>query len=211
MQGFHLLRKYVPLIAGAILLVSSCLIVTPPTGSPESGSFILTQGADLVTVVSTSSSSTMRSSFFSDTITVSGLSYSEFASNSQPYYAASSLPPVSATVPSLWLNFSKRRKKRRARSEIYIDILELTKERGPMTPFEIALYARLNHKRTKECITFLSLCNYLEQTSEIDGRASYVLTKEGLKFLERAEAFFSDHKLVTTEIPNHKGPQNSLR
>jgi predicted transcriptional regulator len=207
-QSFRLLRKHFPVIAGLILLISSCMIVTPFTRNTESGAIVSAQdsgsGSSTVITTTTSSPQSPTVSLFLNSFSQTssgGLGSVDFASSSQPYYATSSLPPVSTTVPCLLLNLSKRRKKRRARSEIYVDILELMKERGPMTPFEIALYARLNHKRTKECITFLNLCNYLQKTSETDGRTSYVLTREGLKFLERAEAFFNDH--VTSEISNH--------
>lgn len=195
MLGVRLRAKYFPVIVGLILVISSSVIVTSSSRSTQSISVVSTQSIGFSTMVGTASSQSASISLSINSVsqTSSGLASGEFASSSQPYYATSSLPPVSTTVPSLWLNFS-RRKKRRARSEIYIDILELVKDRGPMTPFEIALYARLNLKRAKDCITFLSLCNYLQQTREMDCRTSYVLTKEGLKFLERAEAFFNDHR-----------------
>ncbi len=58
-----------------------------------------------------------------------------------------------------------------------------------MTPFEIAFYGRLNHKRAKEYLDFLKLCGYL-QPEEEEGRVSYFLTNEGGAFLERAKALF---------------------
>lgn len=103
----------------------------------------------------------------------------------------SSLAGVTSAIPGLWMDTSKRR----SRSQIYVEILELMK-RGPMTPFEIAFYARLNHKRTKEYTEFLKRSGYLEVMLE-DGRSTLVLTKNGLSFLERAKALFQESAPAT--------------
>ena len=89
---------------------------------------------------------------------------------------------VTAAIPKVWWDFFQRRSK----FEIYVEVLELMK-RGPMTPFEVAFYARLNHKRTKEYAEFLAEAGYLQAMNE-DGRTFYALTKDGLGFLERVQA-----------------------
>ena len=88
------------------------------------------------------------------------------------------------TIPRLWLDASKRR----SRSQIYIEIVELL-TRGPMTPFEIAFYARLNHKRTKAYLEFLKSSGYLEVVDE-DGRTMYILTPGGRDFAGRVRSLF---------------------
>jgi len=94
----------------------------------------------------------------------------------------SAVSSVTAAVPKIWWDFFQRRSK----FEIYVEILELMK-RGPMTPFEVAFYARLNHKRTKEYTEFLAEAGYLQPANE-EGRALYALTKEGLGFLDRVQS-----------------------
>lgn len=200
------IKRYFPVVVTIILLTSFSTMIAPVIKNTESESIISTQGSTLSTTTSTPSSG-LTLSISSATKTNSDLE--QYASNSQLYFTTSSnLSSLSATIPSLWLNLNKRR--RRVRSQIYIEILELMKERGPMTPFEITLYARLNHKRTKECITFLSLCNYLQQTGEMDGRFSYVLTKEGLKFLERVEVFLRGNNVVANEVSSQQKQQYSF-
>jgi len=109
---------------------------------------------------------------------------------------------VTAAIPGLWLDASKRR----SRSQIYFEILELIK-RGPMTPFEIAFYARLNHKRTKEYTEFLKRSGYLKSLEE-DGRTTYVLTANGLAFIERVKSLFEENRTTTTtaEFPANFSP-----
>lgn len=75
---------------------------------------------------------------------------------------------------------------------MYVEILELIKERGLMTPFEIAFYGRLNHKRTKECMDYLSLSSFVRQIGKKDVKLSYVLTNEGAQLLQRLEALLTD-------------------
>ncbi|MDA4123593.1 MAG: hypothetical protein OK456_10480 [Thaumarchaeota archaeon] len=107
-----------------------------------------------------------------------------------PYYASAS-PSITSAIPGLWLD--EFDKKRRTRAQIYVEILELVRGRGPMTPFSIAFYGRLNHKRAKECVDFLKLCGYLQPEEEED-KVAYALTNEGAAFLERAKALFLRQK-----------------
>ena len=108
----------------------------------------------------------------------------------ESYYPSTS-PSITSAIPGLWLDESDR--KRRTRAQIYVEMLELVRGRGPMTPFEIAFYGRLNHKRTKECVDFLKLCGYLKPEEE-EGKVCYALTYEGVAFLERAKALFMGQK-----------------
>lgn len=105
----------------------------------------------------------------------------------QPWSATSGL---TAAVPKPWSDFFQRRSK----FEIYLEILEVMK-RGPMTPFEVAFYARLNHKRTKEYTEYLASNGYLQAVSE-DGKTVYVLTKDGTGFLEGVKSLFLRTKLI---------------
>lgn len=119
---------------------------------------------------------------------ISGLGTNQQTSFSQ--YAT-----ATAAIPGLWLDSSKRR----TRSQIYIEILELMK-RGPMTPFEIAFYARLNRKRTKDYTKFLKHNGFLQEEMEPEtGKIVYVLSKEGFHFLERAKALF-EHDITSSEF-----------
>jgi predicted transcriptional regulator len=105
----------------------------------------------------------------------------------QPYPATSGL---TAAVPKPWSDFSQRRSK----FEIYVEILEVMK-RGPMTPFEIAFYARLNHKRTKDYTEFLARSGFLQGVTK-GGRTVYVVTKEGVGFLEQVKNLFLRTRLI---------------
>ncbi len=118
-------------------------------------------------------------------------------SSSQSFSPAAPFTSVTSAIPGLWLDSSKRR----SRSQIYVEILELMK-RGPMTPFEIAFYARLNHKRTKEYVEFLKRSGYLEPIEE-DGRLTYVLSKNGIVFLEKVRDLFENPQ--TTGYVNFEG------
>jgi len=121
-----------------------------------------------------------------------GLGAGEFVVTPQAFSMFTSLTPA---VPKVWWDFFQRR----SRFEIYVEVLELMK-RGPMTPFELAFYARLNHKRTKEYVEYLEGVGYLQAVSE-DGRTVFVLTKDGNDFLERAKALFVEARLIT--VANH--------
>ena len=116
------------------------------------------------------------------------------SSNLQSYSSSLSLTSVTSAIPGLFLDSSKRR----SRSQIYVEILELMK-RGPMTPFEIAFYGRLNHKRTKEYAELLKRSGYLEAVVE-DERLSYVLTKNGIAFLERVKMLFEENGAPTEYV-----------
>lgn len=176
-----------------VLLFSSSLIIPTANSSGSAVSYpvhLQTTETGTVTITTTNPGGGALSfegiSSVAKTNIVS--TWSEDSSGAQPYYSMSSLSSVAAAIPGLWLDSSNR--KRRSRSQIYVEILELMKQRGPMTPFEIALYARLNHKRTKECLEFLELCGYQETVREEDQKIVNVLTKEGIAFLERARALF---------------------
>jgi len=58
-----------------------------------------------------------------------------------------------------------------------------------MTPFELAFYARLNHKRTKEYIRFLERAGYVEIIDE-DGRTICVLSASGGSLVERLRLIY---------------------
>jgi predicted transcriptional regulator len=121
-----------------------------------------------------------------------GLGAGETVVTPQPSSMVSSATPY---VPRLWWDFFQRRSK----FEIYVEILEVIK-RSPMTPFEIAFYARLNHKRTKEYVEFLVRNGYLHPIVE-DGKTLYALNKEGMGFLDRAKALFGGSRLI--EVVNY--------
>lgn len=108
----------------------------------------------------------------------------------------STIASVTASVPKAWWDFSQRRSK----FEIYVEMLELMK-RGPMSPFEVAFYARLNHKRTKEYAEFLAQAGYLQAVNE-DGRAMYALTKDGLGFLERVQSLLVGPGIIEVANPS---------
>ena len=110
--------------------------------------------------------------------------------------APSAFSSVTAAVPKVWWDFFQRRSK----FEIYVEILELMK-RGPMSPFEVAFYARLNHKRTKEYAEFLAETGYLQAVSE-DGRTLYALTKDGLSFLDRVQSLLVAPGILEVTSPN---------
>jgi predicted transcriptional regulator len=110
----------------------------------------------------------------------------------------SAVSSVTAAVPKVWWDFFQRRSK----FEIYVDILELMK-RGPMTPFEVAFYARLNHKRTKEYTEFLAEAGYLHPVNE-DGRNLYVLTKEGIGFLDRVQSLLVGPGIIEVASADHQ-------
>ena len=64
-----------------------------------------------------------------------------------------------------------------------------------MTPFEVAFYARLNHKRTKEYTEFLAEAGYLQPANE-EGRVLYALTNDGLGFLDRAHSLLAKPGII---------------
>jgi|SRR5579872_1644928 len=95
-------------------------------------------------------------------------------------------------IPGLWDESSKKR----PRSQIYVEILELLK-RGPMTPFEIAFYVRLNHQRTKEYIRLLERSGYLESMKE-DGKTTYVVSESGRLVIEKVKRIFERGDDIST-------------
>jgi len=105
---------------------------------------------------------------------------------------------VTAAVPKVWWDFFQRRSK----FEIYVEILELMK-RGPMTPFEVAFYARLNHKRTKEYAEFLAEAGYLHPVTE-EGRALYALTKDGIGFLDGLQSLLARPGIIQVASPGYQ-------
>lgn len=112
--------------------------------------------------------------------------------------SASSISSVTAAIPKIWWDFFQRRSK----FEIYVEILELMK-RGPMTPFEVAFYARLNHKRTKEYTEHLAEAGYLQAVTE-EGKIFYVLSKEGLGFLDRVQSLLVGPGFIAVTRPDYQ-------
>jgi predicted transcriptional regulator len=145
---------------------------------PGSIFYARTEGADFLSSSGMAESGSVQTGPVAFQVTY----ISTFSPSSLQSY--SSLTSVTSAIPGLWLDSSKRR----SRSQIYVEILELMK-RGPLTPFEIAFYARLNHKRTKEYAEFLKRSGYLETVVE-DGRLSYLLSKKGMIFLEAMKNLF---------------------
>jgi predicted transcriptional regulator len=109
--------------------------------------------------------------------------------------ASSTIVSIAAIVPGIWDESSKKR----SRSQIYVEILELLK-RGPLTPFEIAFYARLNHKRCKEYVRLLEMEGYLQHNEE-DGRTIFGLTQNGKEIVEKVRSIFEKNDLSTTLFP----------
>jgi predicted transcriptional regulator len=101
------------------------------------------------------------------------------------YSSRSSTQVSPAAMVGLWADHSRKR----SRFQIYVEILELLK-RGPLTPFETAFYARLNHKRAKEYINLLERSGYLELVDE-EGRTICVLSASGGSLVERARAVYA--------------------
>ena len=185
--------------------VASVFVVAPPLvdGSNQSDEFGTSMGQPQESLIIVAKSGTFRGFFHvqdmgfgpgSSTEPGTGLGPSGswspngavlrtgFMGESVLFPLPSSGVSVTAAVPKVWWDFFQRRSK----FEIFVEILEMMK-RGPMTPFEVAFYARLNHKRTKEYTEFLASAGYLQPVTE-DGRTLYALTKEGLGFLDRVQS-----------------------
>lgn len=158
-------------------LLASASSASSKTMDLPPGSFVSINTEGSVAVITASSSELLSSQEYFST---NGEYYSTF----QSYYSTNP-SYVTAAIPGLWLDSNR---KRRTRSQIYVEILELLR-RGPLTPFEIAFYARLNHKRAKEYTEFLKLCDYIQGVDDED-KIIYALTREGLAFLDRAKALF---------------------
>jgi predicted transcriptional regulator len=122
-----------------------------------------------------------------------------FTSGSMDVYTSSSaIVSMVAIVPGIWDESSKKR----SRPHIYVEILELLK-RGPMTPFEIAFYVRLNHKRTKEYVRLLERNGYLESIEE-DGRTLYAVSGNGRILIERLRSILKENDTQTTTAPTRE-------
>jgi predicted transcriptional regulator len=115
------------------------------------------------------------------------------------YYSPSDTIVLRAIVPGIWDESSKKR----SRSQIYVEILELLK-RGPMTPFEIAFYARLNHKRTKEYVRLLERSGYLESNEE-DGRTFWTLSASGKVIVDKVRAILGKEG-ISKALPTAQQP-----
>ena len=108
---------------------------------------------------------------------------------------SSTFVSLAAIVPGIWDESSKKR----SRPQIYVEILELLK-RGPMTPFEIAFYARLNHRRCKEYVRLLEREGYLQHTEE-DGRTLFGLTENGKEIIEKVRSIIEKNNISTSLAP----------
>jgi predicted transcriptional regulator len=108
---------------------------------------------------------------------------------------SSTIVSIAAILPGIWDESSKKR----SRSQIYVEILELLK-RGPMTPFEIAFYARLNHKRCKEYVRLLEREGYVHRNEE-DGRSLFGLTENGKEIIEKVRRIFEKSGFSATPTP----------
>ena len=99
--------------------------------------------------------------------------------------------PFFAFTPLLltWLESEKRR----SRFRIYVEILDVLKQ-GPMTPYEVSFYLRLNSKRTRNYIEFLIRKEFLERTEQGE-RSVYEITPAGKTFLENLKTALEGDKL----------------
>jgi predicted transcriptional regulator len=116
----------------------------------------------------------------------------------EPNLAPSTSASVTNSIPKIWWDFSQRR----SRFEIYVEILELMKQ-GPMTPFEIAFYARLNHKRTREYTEFLEEASFLQAVIQ-EGKTLYTLTKEGRGFLDRVQSLLAEPRITEASCSTYQ-------
>lgn len=88
--------------------------------------------------------------------------------------------PLLAQILEVWNDPSRKR----SRFRIYVEILELLKER-PRTPFEVAFSLRLNVKRTRRYLEFLVDRGVLERVEE-DSKVMFRLNPEGIAILDGA-------------------------
>ena len=99
----------------------------------------------------------------------------------QPNIESNQLSPLALTFSPLlgvWLDSERRR----SRFRIYVEILELIKER-PMTPYEVAFQLRLNRKKAKEHLDFLVSRGFLELISNDEDKALFGITPNGRTFV----------------------------
>ena len=178
-----------------VFLIGSSGCISVVTGSSESNPL----GSALSFIVSILSARNFFQASVGEAMSPPGGSSSgsesstsqQTVSESQSETATGSALPMASTssalltiMPDLWADHSRKR----SRFEVYLEILELLK-RGPLTPFEVAFYARLNHKRTKEYINFLERSGYLELVDE-DGRTVCVLSTSGGNVVERVRSIY---------------------
>ena len=88
--------------------------------------------------------------------------------------------PLLAQIMEVWNDPSKKR----SRFRIYVEILELLRER-PLSPFEVAFRLRLNVKRTRSYLEFLVERGVVERVEE-DSKLKFRVNPEGIALLEGA-------------------------
>jgi len=88
--------------------------------------------------------------------------------------------PLLAQIMEVWNDPSKKR----SRFRIYIEILELLRER-PLSPFEVAFRLRLNVKRTRRYLEFLVERGVVERVEE-NSKLKFSINPEGIALLEGA-------------------------
>ena len=89
--------------------------------------------------------------------------------------------PLLAQILEVWNEPSRKR----SRFRIYVEILELLRER-PLSPFEVAFRLRLNAKRTRHYLEFLVERGVLERVED-DSKVKFSINPEGVALLEGAQ------------------------
>jgi predicted transcriptional regulator len=191
-------------VLSAFLLISSGFVPAIP-GSSESvltgvqpGSFVFILFSLLdpfLTVTSTQPAPGVGGVAVQQEPTSSQVQSESSAASTATYSSPSSTVPPLAVVPRLWTDSARKR----SRFQIYIEILELLR-RGPLTPFEVAFYARLNHKKAKEYLKFLEQKGYIELVYE-DGRRMWVLSTSGGSIVEKVRAIYG---LFESDFPTRR-------
>lgn len=128
----------------------------------------------------------------------SGLQVWVYAAAAQTAPGGQALQNVAASIPRVWEDPSKRR----SSIQIYAEIMELT-SRGAMSPFELAFYARLNHKRAKDYLRYLEDNGFLQRVEE-EGKPLYALTKSGLAFLQGVKRLFVENRIMEVRSFNYR-------
>jgi predicted transcriptional regulator len=88
--------------------------------------------------------------------------------------------PLLAQIMEVWNDPSKKR----SRFRIYVEILELLRER-PLNAFEVAFKLRLNAKRTRRYLEFLAERGVLDPIEE-GSKVTFRVNSEGVALLEGA-------------------------
>jgi predicted transcriptional regulator len=84
----------------------------------------------------------------------------------------------------VWLDSERRR----SRFRIYVEILELMKER-PLTPYEVAFHLRLNRKKAREHLDFLVGRGFLKLVDDDDEKKLlFEITQNGRTFVDNLRA-----------------------